>query len=248
MAERVYERHCGGKVLCRLMRPGESLPFAVEQMGWPAEQLETSTVFVAEKEGQICGLVIAANVHGTLLLMRMLGFGGEWVRPLFRYIRLVCLQRKIAGVWMWTENQSQAEQRLLRLLPHFVDASDSRTQQTVLFAGRWGNNASNARSTVADTTVDRNRDRGDGGDQRLRTEQGLGEQQYLAAGSDDPGRPAEGSAGGTAALGGPGEPGQHAIPDGRQPDADWISDAIGQGNGNAGSRPAIHAAVYGRRR
>jgi hypothetical protein len=238
---RVEERWAAA-IECRLMRAGERLPWSTEEMGWTGEQLQPETVFVAEKGGTVCGLVIAAEVHGTLLLVRMLGFGGAWVRPLFRFIRLVCFQRKIAGVWMVAENLNDSERKLLSLLPHFVDASESREYSTILFAGRF-NHAGSTSSSVADSAVDGRRsgdvDRHHGlrpGDQ---AEQ-LVDQLHVGRGGTESG------AGSAAESGGAGAEPQHAVADRREFDADEFSVELGEERRRA-IRSQLAAAVFGGR-
>lgn len=241
---RVQQRH---RYLCRLMRRGEVLPWTVEEMGWQVAQLNPDTVFVAEQEGQACGLIIAAEIHGTLFLVRMLGGGGEWVRPLWRFVRLVCFQRKIAGVWMLAENQNEAERKLLKLLPRDFDDSRSEERTTILFAGRW-NYAGIVSGSVAGATVDSS-ERGSGpGHHGLQLGEGQREQQQsqlIHNGGADGG--ADSGAAEGDPSGGDREPGQHPGADRREPDADGLSYPEREIGGRS-VRSQLRDAIFGRQR
>lgn len=239
--DRVMERRERARIHCRLMRAGELLPWTLEQLGWSPAQLRTDTVFVAEKDGKVCGLVIAAEVHGTLLLVRMLGSGGGWVRPLWRFIRHVCFQRQIAGVWMVAQNQNDSERKLLGLLPHFVDVSQSQEQSTILFGGRW-NYAGTSSSPVVSTTAIGHR-RGN-----VARNDGVHAGEPAGHAQDDDHRPhggADGGAAGAAESGAAGAEREHAIADRREPDADRLCDQLGQCGWSA-VRSQLHHAVFGR--
>jgi hypothetical protein len=237
---RVEERWAAA-IECRLMRAGERLPWSTEELGWAQEQLRPETVFVAEKGGTVCGLVIAAEVHGTLLLVRMLGLGGAWVRPLFRFIRLVCFQRHIAGVWMVAENRNQSESKLLKLLPRFVDESGSQEQTTILFGGRF-NHAGSTSSSVADSADLGDRSGYLAGHHGLRDDE-QAEQlvDQLHLGRDG----TESGAGGAGESSDAGAEPEHAVADRRESDADQLCDAIGE-VGWRSVRSQLHHAVFGR--
>jgi hypothetical protein len=241
---RVMQQH---RYLCRLMHRGEVLPWSTEEMGWQVAQLNPDTVFVAEQEGKACGLIIAAEIHGTLFLVRMLGGGGEWVRPLWRFVRLVCFQRKIAGVWMLAENQNEAERKLLKLLPRDFEQTRSEERNTILFAGRW-NYAGTSSNSVAGATVDSS-ERGSrpgndglqpGVEQREQQQSQLVHNGSAAGGAD--GGAAEGDAGG-----GDCEPGQHSGPDRREPHPDCVS-YIQREIGRGSVRSQLRDAVFGGQR
>lgn len=240
---RVQQRH---RYLCRLMHRGEVLPWTTEEMGWQVAQLNPDAVFVAEQEGKPCGLIIAAEIHGTLFLVRMLGSGGEWVRPLWRFVRLVCFQRKIAGVWMLAENQNEAERKLLKLLPRDFDQTRSEERSTTLFAGRW-NYAGIVSGSVAGATVDGSECSSRPGNDSLQpsVEQRQQQSQLIHHGGADGGADsgaAEGDAGGSDC-----EPGQHPIADRREPDADCLSYAERE-NGGRSVRSQLRDAVFGQQR
>jgi hypothetical protein len=240
--DRTMQQH---RHLCRLMHRGEILPWTTEEMGWQVAQLNPETVFVAEREGKACGVIIAAEVHGTLLLVRMLGTGGEWLRPLWRFVRLVCFQRKIAGVWMLAENQNDAERKLLQLLPRDFPLSHSEERNTILFAGRW-NDAGTSSSPVVGSADNRNRsgdfDRHDG----LRP----GDRAWIALNAYDHiqrERAGAGGTSGTAESGGPGASREHPGADRRQLDADQFPGGLGEVSG-AAVRSQLVAAVFGGQR
>lgn len=237
---RVQQRH---RYLCRLMHRGEVLPWSTEEMGWQVAQLNPDTVFVAEQEGKACGLIIAAEIHGTLFLVRMLGGGGEWVRPLWRFVRLVCFQRKIAGVWMLAENQNEAERKLLKLLPRDFDNWRSESRITILFAGRW-NYAGDVSDSVAGATVDSSERGSRPGHDGLQpgVEQREQQSQLIHHSSADGG--ANGGAAEGHAGGGDCEPGQHPGADRRELDADSVSD-IERENGRGSVRSQLRDAVFG---
>jgi hypothetical protein len=233
------------RVRTRLMHPGEQLPWSTEEIGWPVAQLTPETVFVAEQDGCPCGLIVAAEVHGTLFLMRMLGSGGEWVRPLWRFIRHVCFQRKIAGVWMVAENQHEAERRLLKLLPRDFSESHSEERSTILFAGRW-NYAGTFSSPVAGAAVDSGERRGGPGNDSLRAGEGERIEQQQpddAAAGQHPG----GSAGGSAEGSGDRAAGQHPSEYRRQLDTDIVFD-VEREVGGGSIRSQLNHAIFGRRR
>jgi hypothetical protein len=241
--DRVQERWAAA-IECRLLRTEELLPWSTAELGWAQEQLRPETVFVAEKGGTVCGLVIAAEVHGTLLLVRMLGFGGAWVRPLFRFIRLVCFQRQIAGVWMVAENRNQSESKLLKLLPRFVDESGSQEQTTILFGGRF-NHAGSSSNSVAGA-IDYG-DRSGGRDRHHGVQPGdrtgfAVDQLDLEHGCGG----AKGGARSAAESGGPGTEPEHPNADRGKPDADELSVDLGQERWRS-VRSQLAAAVFGGR-
>jgi hypothetical protein len=232
------------RVRTRLMHPGEVLPWTTEEIGWHVAQLTPETVFVAEQEGRPCGLIVAAEVHGTLFLMRMLGSGGEWVRPLWRFIRHVCFQRSIAGVWMVAENQNEAERKLLKLLPRDLNESRSEERSTILFAGRW-NYAGTFSSPVASTAVNGDERSGRPGHDGLPTDTG---RRIDAERERDQHSGAAGSgAEGAAAGGGARAAGEHAGLDRRQSDTDRVHDDEREERGGS-VRSQLDHAIFGRRR
>jgi hypothetical protein len=233
------------RVRTRLMHAGEQLPWSTEEIGWPVAQLTPETVFVAEQDGCPCGLIVAAEVHGTLFLMRMLGSGGEWVRPLWRFIRHVCFQRKIAGVWMVAENQNEAERKLLKLLPRDFDEARSEERSTILFAGRW-NYAGTFSSPVAGAAVDGGERGRRPGNDSLRTGEGQRIEQQQpddATAGQHPGGGAEGSAAG----GGDRAAGEHAGLDRRKFDADIVFVDEREERGRS-IRSQLNHAIFGRQR
>jgi hypothetical protein len=240
---RVEQRHAHAGIRTRLMRPGELLPWSTEEIGWCVQQLRPETVFVAEQYGQPIGLIVAAEVHGTLLLMRMLGSGGVWVRPLWRFIRHVCFQRKIAGVWMVAENQNEAERKLLKLLPRDFDEARSEERSTILFAGRW-NYAGTFSSPVAGAAVDGGERRGRPGNDSLRTDAGERIEQQQP---DDAtaGQHAGGGDQGSAAGGGDRAAGEHPGEYRRQLDADIVFNDEREERGGS-IRSQLDHAIFGR--
>jgi hypothetical protein len=104
-------------MICRELQPEDVIPWTVKEMGWNPEQLDRETVWVAIDESKkIIGMVIAAKVHRSLLILRMLGKGGAWVRPIWRYIRHACFQRHVESYWTFTDNGRDVEARLVKLL------------------------------------------------------------------------------------------------------------------------------------
>lgn len=230
-------------ITCRFMRRGEPLPWSTFTLGWTAEQLNPDTVFIAEKHGRIIGAVIAAEVHGTLQLIRMLGNGGEWVRPLWRFIRLACLQRSIAGVWMLAQNRNEAEAKLLKLLARVLPNSHMEERDTTMFAGRWGN-ASFTSGSVACAVVDGSERSGRPGDDGVSATQSAGLEQLsrqpcIAAGGTERGQPESSASGGDRAAG------EHAAGDGRQLDTDSLYDDERESRRSA-VRLELDHAVFGR--
>lgn len=241
--DRVMERQ-RPRIRCRLMHAGERLPWTEEELGWDQQQLHPETVFVAEQDGQVCGVIVAAEVHATLLLVRMLGSGGAWLRPLWRFIRLVCFQRHIAGVWMFAENRLVTERKLLRLIARNVDQAESREMTIQLFAGRF-HFAGSTSSTMACPLVDGGGHGSDAGHDSLRA----GEQTELVIDVDleQHGRAAGGGAEGAAAGGDPGAAGEHAGADRREPDPDHLCDDLGESR-RAAVRSQLRDAVFGGQR
>jgi len=128
-------------MICRNLEPSDRLPWTTEEIGWRREQLDRRTIWVAiapDHRQRICGMVVGAEVHRTLLILRMLGSGGAWVRPLWRHIRLACFQRQITSFWTFADNERQAEARLIRLLKKdTATTGEWKPAQMFAFAGIW---------------------------------------------------------------------------------------------------------------
>lgn len=157
-------------MICRELEPGDVLPWSAEAMGWRRDMLDTRTVWVAEKDGRIVGMVLAAEVHHTLFLLRMLGTGGAWVRPLWRHIRHVCFRRGVASVWTFTDNGNEREARLIRLLLKDADIGQSQPYAMIAVGGRW--NAGSCSDTLVDSADYRPHGGGNVGRDRLHTRAG----------------------------------------------------------------------------
>ena len=127
-------------MICRELQADDVLPWTIDEIGWNPAQLDPETVWIAfdQKSQKIVGMVIAAEVHRTLLILRILGSGGAWVRPLWRHIRLVCFHRHVSSFWTFADNDGDDQARLLQLVQK--DGSTYATwrpESAIVIAGRW---------------------------------------------------------------------------------------------------------------
>ena len=135
-------------MIVRNLVPGERLPWTLEEIGWDQAKLDPRTVWIAEDQGEIVGLIIAAEVHQTLFLLRILGKGAYWIRPAWRAIRLASFHRKIGAFWMFADNKRHEEARLSKLLLRDADEGLSGECTLTVVAGRW-NAGTNSNSVVS---------------------------------------------------------------------------------------------------
>lgn len=245
MAHLICDQNQVGKMICRQMREGEVLPFPESAIGWKNEQLDPRTVWVAEQYGAVLGAIVAAEVHKTLFLVRMLGSGGAWLRPLWRHIRHVCVQQKIVGVWAFLDNQKQSEIQLAKLLIHDSRTSGYEKWDTCsVVVGRWDAATDSAAVAGAADNGDRGGDlaRSDG----LRPGERWGIVEQLLR-SGDSATATTGSADGSAAKSGAAGGGeQHQLPDRGELDTGGNADFRGQPGGHSASKSAVHLAIFGR--
>jgi hypothetical protein len=228
-------------MICRELAPGDILPWSSEEMGWRRDFLDPRTVWVAiDDAGRVVGMIVAAEVHRTLLVLRMLGAGGAWVRPLWRHIRHVCFQRQIASFWTFTDNGNEREARLSRLLLKDAAIGGCQPYSMIAVGGRW--DASTGSNTVVSSLDNRSVGSGDAGFDWLRTGTGRRQQHaddrdiHRSAASSTAGSSAEDSVSGRGAE----RPGEH----GRI--LDTIGIQHGDGDSGGGSiRLKLHRAVFG---
>jgi hypothetical protein len=88
----------------RNLRPDDVLPWPAEALGWNQKTLHLETAWVAERDGQIVGLILGADVHHSLLLLRVLGNGGSWIRPLWKHVKMASLAQGIVSFWTFFDN------------------------------------------------------------------------------------------------------------------------------------------------
>jgi len=210
-------------------------------MGWRREQLDRRTVWVAiaPDSQSIRGMVIAAEVHQTLLILRMLGSGGAWIRPLWRHIRLACFQRQITSFWTFADNERQAEARLIRLLKKdTATTGEWKPAQMFAFAGIW-----NAIPGRTSSITNGGSGGGFAGSDGLR----IGEPTFFCDGREastgaDGGR--EGGAATAAENGVSGSTAGHPIADQRIIDADRVQRADGDDGGST-FRSKLFTQIFG---
>lgn len=141
------------------------LPWTDDQMGWRRPMLDLSTAWVAEDNGKIIGLLIAADVHKTLLCLRLLGdkSNTHWIYPLWCHVSSACLYRGIVSFWSFMENERQEERRLARLMLYDCPVGRQQEWTCSVVAGRWEgteNDASTSWNPVACPTDNGDRSRG----------------------------------------------------------------------------------------
>jgi hypothetical protein len=212
--------------LIRNLQPEDELPWTDAELGWPRQRLDLSTVWVALAADQPVGLLIGANVHQTLLLLRLLGRNdgkGYWIHPLWDHVRRACLHRGIASFWSFLDNGRDAERALIRLMLYDCHTGQEQEWTSIAIAGRWipleeinaGTGGHPLVSSTAHRSGSGHLDRNDG----LRTfpRQRGRKQQQPGAGAADASPAAAGATGGAAESGLSGGPTASAVLD------QWIS-------------------------
>jgi hypothetical protein len=150
-------------MICRNLEPEDELPWPQEQVGWARVSLDPRTVWVAIDQGKVVGMIVAAHCHQTLLILRVLGEGGAWFRPLWKHIRHACFHRGVVSYWGFADNARDEERRLMNLIKRDSVShrfSSPHAEMTVV-AGVW-----NASDTVSDMGSNSGDSRG-GRDSRL---------------------------------------------------------------------------------
>ena len=235
----------GSLLRIRNLAPDDVLPWTTEVIGWNPAQLDPRTVWIAESRGEIVGMIVAAEVHQTLLILRVLGKGGGWIRPMWRTIRLACFHRAVGAFWAIAENGHENEVRLAELVQH-DDAEFAvwHPQGTFAIAGRW-----HAVPSRNSTDTERDRRRRNSGSDGIRTRESawfelldldnrIDRSPAGAAGPADrrdPG-PAEGGVRSSAA--------QRAGGDGRGIDGDGLQYSDGAGGGST-IRSQLYREIFG---
>jgi hypothetical protein len=232
-------------MICRELQPEDVIPWTVKEMGWDPAQLDRETVWVAIDESKkIIGMVIAAKVHRSLLILRMLGKGGAWVRPLWRYIRHACFQRHVESYWTFTDNSRDVEARLIKLLLKGGTIAFEHTTTLTVVGGRW--NAVSGNDTVA-SPLDywSSRSRLPGGDGLHASERAiLLFLQQQCDGSGSAGEAAGSSAGSSPENRIPGSAAQRTGADGRGPHIDGVQ--YGGSDSSGGSiRSKLYRTIFG---
>lgn len=125
-------------MIFRELQADDVLPWSIPEIGFSPEQLDKRTVWVAADGEKIVGMIVAAEVHRTLLILRVLGTGPAWVRPLWRHIRLVCFHRNVSSFWTFADNEGEDQARLLQLVQKDGSAYATwKPKSAVVIAGRW---------------------------------------------------------------------------------------------------------------
>lgn len=228
-------------MICRELEPGDELPWSAEEIGWRRDLLDPRTVWVAiDDDGRVVGMIVAADVHRTLLILRMLGAGGAWVRPLWRHIRHVCFQRQIASFWTFTDNGNEREARLAQLLLKDAAIAGCQPYSMIAVGGRW--DASTGSNTVVSSFDNRHIGSGNAGVNGLPA--GARRRQQHADDRDIHRGSASGAAGRGAEDGVSGGAAERAGEHQRISDANGIQRGDSDPGGSS-IRSKLHRAVFG---
>jgi hypothetical protein len=233
----------------RNLASDDVLPWTTEEIGWSPAQLDPRTVWIAESAGAIVGMIIAAEVHQTLLILRVLGKGGSWLRPAWRAIRLACFHRNIGAFWTIADNSRPDEVRLAEVVRK--DDAEFATwypQEGFALAGRWHAVPGRIRTDPgSDCTVcDGSRSCGESGSDGIRTSQpaffgAIGISDCSPAGRTGP---ADGCDPGRAESGIPGRAAERAGGDGRGIDGDSTQYGDGPAGGSS-IRSQLYREIFG---